>query len=303
MRCPPASLRRSGFTLVELLVVLAIIALLVGLLLPAVQQARESARRSACKSNLRQIGLALHMYHNLAQSFPPGWEGRDPTTFLPDIEGPAGWAWGAYALPYVEAANVAEQIDFSISLTDPIHAGVRETPQAIFLCPSDGEVPWFELEAEDGSGVLARLARANYVGMFGTNEIEECEEAPPGTPCLGDGAFFHNSRTTIGELRDGASQTILVGERASPPGASTWVGVWPGGEEAIVRVLGVADHVPNHPTGHFDDFGSQHPGGAQFLFGDGAVHFVADTIDEHVYRAMSTCAAGDFVAAPDWTPP
>jgi prepilin-type processing-associated H-X9-DG protein len=295
----PLRVPRRGVTLVALLVVLAIIAVLAALLLPAVQQAREAARRANCQSNLREIGVALHNYCDLNRGLPPGWRGIDPAAGVADVEAPRGWAWGAHALPYLEHSNLADAIDFNVSLTDPVHAGMRETPLEIFLCPSSNESQLFDLEAEDGSGVLARLARANYVAMFGTTEVEDCEFAPPGTRCEGDGDFYHNSFTTLEGLRDGASQTILVGERDSAAGASTWVGVWPGGEEAIVRVLGVADHVPNHPTGHFDDFGSAHPAGANFLFGDGAVHFVSEDIDEWVYRAMATRAGGDIVARPE----
>jgi len=86
----------------------------------------------------------------------------------------------------------------------------------------------------------------------------------------------------------------MVGERSSGKGHSTWMGVVPGGEEAMARILGVTDHSPNYELGHLDDFRSEHPGGANFVFGDGSVHFLSDDIDTVVYRAIATIEGGEI---------
>jgi prepilin-type N-terminal cleavage/methylation domain-containing protein/prepilin-type processing-associated H-X9-DG protein len=287
---------RSAFTLVELLVVIAIVGILIGLLLPAVQAARESARRTECTNNLRQIGLAMQMYADMCRVLPPGWMAVDPSTGQHDVAGQPGWACASAILPYLEQNNLAEnQLRTDLPVTDPANDTARVTVLPGFHCPSDGGNQWFELEAEDGSGPLARLATTSYVGMFGTLELHECEEAAPGTQCYGDGVLFHNSFVKLSDVGDGLSQTIFVGERSSRLGSSTWVGVVPGGEEAMQRVVGVADHPPNHPTGHFDDFSSGHWNGTNFLYGDGSVRFLSEDIDINVYKAMATRNGAELV--------
>src|SRR5579871_2149683 len=137
--------RRNGFTLIELLVVIAIIAVLMALLLPAVQQARESARRSQCTNNLKQIGLALHNYHEVHNSFPPsyltysnavmGFPGADSNTAPYGDTGP-GWAALAILLPYMEQSNLYNSINQDVPCWDPTNARVAQTQIATYLCPS-----------------------------------------------------------------------------------------------------------------------------------------------------------------------
>src|SRR5437588_5068752 len=134
---PPRVARRSAFTLVELLVVIAIIGVLIGLLLPAVQRVREAASRLKCKNNLKQIGLALHNYHDRAGVFPPGYIATGATVSMPANDLGPGWGWAAFILPELEQDNVYKQIRFDRDITAPINADIRATNLAIFQCPSD----------------------------------------------------------------------------------------------------------------------------------------------------------------------
>ena len=124
-----------GFTLIELLVVIAIIAVLIALLLPAVQQAREAARRTQCKNNLKQIGLALHNYHDNFSALPPGWIGVTGT--VTDVYGMNGWGWGSKILPQIDQANLYNTMNFSVKMESPANALARVVPLAAFRCASD----------------------------------------------------------------------------------------------------------------------------------------------------------------------
>ncbi len=132
----PRARRRSAFTLVELLVVIAIIGLIIALLLPAVQAAREAGRRTVCRSNMRQLGLALHTYHDVHDRLPAGWKGYAGIN-VPDPQGPSGWGWATALFPYLEQSNLHARINQNLSLLHPSHDTVRRTPLEIFLCPSD----------------------------------------------------------------------------------------------------------------------------------------------------------------------
>jgi len=291
------SRRRTGFTLIELLVVIAIIGILVALLLPAVQQAREAARRTQCRNNLKQLGLALHNYHDTHGTLPAGWVGVDPSTGAPFVDGLNGWGWGSKVLPQLDQSPLAGQIDYRLSITDPRHADVRATKLAVFRCPSDTGPDRWMIRNESGAD-LVELSTATYIGSFGTGEIDACEGLPPGVSCPGNGAFFHNSALGFNEFRDGLSSTFLVGERRTAVELdwySTWSGYVTEGEEAAVRLLGSTDHTPNDSHNHFDDFSSNHTGGAHFLLGDGSVKFIGTNIDLRVYQSISTRAGREVV--------
>ncbi len=309
-------LSRRAFTLVELLVVIAIIGILVGLLLPAVQSAREAARRMQCTNNVRQLGLAAHNYESANRRLPSGWVANN-------IHGEPGWGWSAALLPFMEGNNLHNQIDFRIPIEDSSHAQVRVTVVPTFLCPSDPGPNIFEIAAGDGhdhehdgfaigrgfGGLgnnpatalttvddppekLFPVAKSNYVGMFGTIELEDA-------PYKGDGIFYGNSRIKFRDVTDGLSNTLMVGERSSRLGGSIWLGNIPEAAEPHARILGVADHSPNAPQGHFDDFSSYHPGGANFMRADVSVTFLSDNIDLQVYQAMATRAGGEVVSQVD----
>ena len=300
-------MRRRGFTLIELLVVIAIIAVLIALLLPAVQQAREAARRSQCKNNLKQIGLAMHNYHDLFLRFPPGWIGVDPTTGAQSAhEGGSGAGWALMLLPQMEQAPLYNKFNFNVPINDPVNAPWIKTRIPSLVCPSDTApaITW-QIEEEGSPGaVLAELATANYIAAFGTEELDGCENAAGTAPvtaqgqCVGNGAVYHNSSTSIRGFTDGTSNTILVGERKTKADLgwwSTWSGMVPEGEEAFQRVLGSLDHTPNHPDSHLDDFSSYHVGDTHFLMGDGHVRFVSENIDGALYQALGTIRGGEVV--------
>lgn len=294
--------RRSAFTIVELLVVVAIIGVLIALLLPAVQQAREAARRTECKNNLRQIGISIHLHHDTHRRIPSGWNSDVPI-------GEPGWGWGAQLLPFMEQSNAHELIDYRLSIEDATHDFVREHTVSTFLCPTDGYPSPFLIggvhdhdhehgmagfqddddhdhDDDDHGNVdegptLFPIARSNYVGMFGSTEIEDA-------PSQGNGVFYHNSKVRFADIVDGMSNTFMVGERSSRLGGSVWIGVLREANEPMARVVGSADHVPNSPVGHFEDFGSYHPTGANFLLSDGSVRLINDEISPYVYWAAST---------------
>jgi prepilin-type N-terminal cleavage/methylation domain-containing protein len=291
------SIRRSGFTLVELLVVIAVIGILIALLLPAIQAARESARRCSCCNNLKQIGLAMHLHHDTYLQLPAGWDGFDATTGRPYGLGTPGWGWAARILPFIEQANVQKNlINFNKPVTDPANDAVRLLQLATFRCPSDvGQPQFLNIDEDTGVGTY-EFASANYVGVWGTGDIHVCGTLPVGVQCTGDGSFFHNSKIRFADFVDGLSQTFVAGERSSRLEYSTWVGTMEGIDCAPGRILGTAFYPPN-TGGHTHDFSSQHPSGTHFLLGDGSVRLVPQTIDAAVYRALVTRAGGEALGS------
>jgi len=293
--------RRSGFTLVELLVVVAIIGILIALLLPAIQAAREAARAISCSNKLKQIGIALQMHHDTRHRLPAGWNAYDPGTHQAHWFGEPGWAWSARILPFLEEKAIYKQmIHFELPITDPANDDARVVAIGSFRCPSDIGDDTFELQGGGpylGSGgyTPVKLATNNYIGVFGTVDIHiVC----PGTDCIGDGTFFLNKGLRFREMKDGLSHTFIVGERSSERAPSTWVGVVTGGQHAPARVVGVATYPPNstrQPVHYFHNFSSYHSMGAHFLTGDGAVHMVHQDIDDAIYKALCTRAHGDSI--------
>lgn len=298
--------RRNAFTLVELLVVIAIIGILIALLLPAVQAAREAARRMSCTNNLKQIGLALHNYHDTHRTLPIGWLGFDAGGRA-YFDGDPGWAWSTRILPFLEQRPVYEAIDMNAPVVAPGNAQARITVVPTFLCPSDVGKDVFELKDEidedtEGTAVITTLAKSNYPGVFGTQDMHGvCDPAEPGyNGCQGNGIFYLNRTVGFRDITDGLSSTFMAGERWSKWIQSTWTGVVPGGWHAHARVVAVAsDEFPPNSEANVEqqthNFSSFHPSGTNFLLCDGHVRMISETIDLQIYNALCTRAAGEVI--------
>jgi prepilin-type N-terminal cleavage/methylation domain-containing protein/prepilin-type processing-associated H-X9-DG protein len=207
--------QRRAFTLLELLVVVAIIAILAALLLPAVQQAREAARRVQCRNHLKQIGLAIHNYHDAHSTMPPGR--------MRSLVDGAGRCYSAYAhlLPMLDASPLYNRIDFNADPDDPAKNGIA-LGQTIpfFLCPSDS---YRILQSNVAGGVIVDSAVHNYPLSTGTT-YPLSPRNPGGVQVTG--VFYENSRTRFADLTDGASNTVCVSETVKAEGGpNTWDGV------------------------------------------------------------------------------
>jgi prepilin-type N-terminal cleavage/methylation domain-containing protein/prepilin-type processing-associated H-X9-DG protein len=307
---------RSAFTLIELLVVLAIIGVLTGLLVPAVQKIRESAAKSQCFNNLKQIGLGLQNYHDTRQYFPPGYQAS--ASYVDGATDTApGWGWAAFLLPYIEQERLYRQLDFAKPVQNS--PGIQ-TLIKIYLCPSD-LYPSAPFAVTDPFGTsIALAAPCSYAACVGGDETETT--GPDGL-----GIFYRNSATRLTDVKDGTSNTILVGERAWANVNGIWAGAINGGVcrrgkqnpcpgsgaafyPAATLVL-AHSHLNNALTdtdGGLDDFSSLHFGGSNFVFADGHVAFFgsvpsdlpngAYTKGSIVFQALGTRANDEPYQAP-----
>jgi prepilin-type N-terminal cleavage/methylation domain-containing protein/prepilin-type processing-associated H-X9-DG protein len=274
-----------AFTLVELLVVIAIIGVLVALLLPAVQAAREAARRMSCANNLKNIGLAMQNYHDTYQAFPIGVS----NTTAGNGNGANGnWTWPARILPYLEQGPLFDQLGVGNgNVPLPTAAGTLamlvKTPLNIYMCPScpgdRGKI----------NGFLSGYPKMNY---------------PAGKPMVmwrdwESDAGFRNRVTRMADVTDGTSNTFLCGERAAArlPNFISLGGIWsnqrgtnnsytfdanPPNQSYPLNALNAAGNccvTGNDRTNIRGSASSMHPSGLQFVFVDGSVRFISETID------------------------
>jgi prepilin-type N-terminal cleavage/methylation domain-containing protein/prepilin-type processing-associated H-X9-DG protein len=247
-----------------------------------------------------------------------------------------GWAWGSMILPQMEQQALCNSINYSLSVAFAANNTCSTTSVAAYLCPSDAGAPSVVPVLKDppdpaqpgtysGTGIDDYVARGNYVGMFGLGEI--CAASGPnnqpnvGSVGMASGMFNRNSRTSFADITDGSSQTIAIGERSHNLSYVTWtarsIDGWlgktsfveggtdkfnPSPEECWTQVLGPAGledgtRTPNSPEAHVEDYWSLHPGGVNFLFADGSVHFLKSSINPTPWRALATRAGGEAISA------
>ncbi|NLF71859.1 MAG: DUF1559 domain-containing protein [Candidatus Anammoximicrobium sp.] len=297
---------RNGFTLVELLVVIAIIGILVSLLLPAIQAAREAARRTECSNNLKQIGIALHNYHDTVHAFPMANVVRSVTSATPYGD---GWTWHARLLPYMEQGGLYDQIKHvmgtdsgTYTSTEQSLAG-RDTVLKVFQCPTHPRGP-----INTGVGKYGYQI-STYNGVCGTTTFND-DQLDQGTDVgyKGNGMFYMNSDVRIEDVTDGTSNTLMVAEVQDDFEDGTKL---PGSDrkycfakdsdnnpptDITEYLVGMESNDPINAktkdasgyTNNGEYAGSFHPGGAQFLLVDGSVRFIQESILMTTYQALAT---------------
>ncbi len=308
--------RNRGFTLIELLVVIAIIAILIALLLPAVQQAREAARRTQCKNNLKQLGIAIHNYHDVYGCIP-----------IADVNGTVNPVSAhARLLPYLEQSNLYNLVDFNVPYDHVNNTVPRNTELPAFRCPSDPT----SLPASVGG-------RNNYYWNAGSGIVMYASGAN-GQPSP-NGVIFHFARYRFADITDGLSNTSAMSEKMtgdgsngiSSPRTDTYrPGTYPNTpDEALVQcnAANVSDlsqqgysnvggpwlqqyHSTNQynhvlpPNGRSCMFppgriattaNSQHTGGIQTVLCDGSVRFVSDSVDLRTWRSLGSINGGELL--------
>ena len=317
---------RRAFTLVELLVVIAIIGILIALLLPAVQSAREAARRLHCTNKMKQLALALHNYGSAHGCLASGYIANKSTTGSSWCRDSAtntlfGAPWTVLVLPYLEQNALHARFDFAKQFTNVSYSPSEgdfnsknhqawKMPLDTYKCSSD---PYASVSESNS---------LNYVGVQGGGDYGGAACSGGGRVFFLNGVLYHNSHTRFADIRDGASQTFLLGETKYIPGAAhrggdanTYLGNggcyagWASGPKmdsdgpnpytlaaAVLQINSVpgsggerGDFPPNPDlfTQMSKLFGSFHVGGCNFAMADGSVHFVSETIDFSTYQALA----------------
>tara|TARA_R110002111_G_scaffold261826_3_gene335824 strand:- start:32219 stop:33169 length:951 start_codon:yes stop_codon:yes gene_type:complete len=310
--------QKRGFTLIELLVVIAIIAILIALLLPAVQQAREAARRSTCKNNLKQIGLALHNYHEIHSTFPPGITRAQGHPYGP-VE---GWntgkvLWSAFILPSMDQAPLYNMINFAVA--DPgknaVNATVRNADLPAYRCPSD--------PGGRGTTGSSGSGPSNYTGCVGNSPLGSVSGGGSSYQNNGTSVFFTDSKTKIRDITDGTSNTMMVSELLVGSKYITYGNVNTGGilddcstsggsankrgeswfyGDASIRWAFLTVFPPNTEVAcrSYQEYAnaspaSQHVGGVHILLCDGAVRFVSDNVHLKTWQNLGNKADGNVL--------
>ena len=326
--CSRGSRNRSGFTLIELLVVIAIIAVLIALLLPAVQAAREAARRAQCINNLKQLGIAMHNYHDVVGTFPPG-----ALNYTGVFSSPRQ-TYMVFLYPYMEATNIYN--NFNFKLTGPPFGlpwyntvnsfgptSITAVTVGTLLCPSDMMAPYpfqqkYPFDATDA--LTNYLSRSNYMGFFGNNNMGAAyAKDPTHLPA----AFGFNVVTRIAQFLDGTSNSLLMSESLTGAGRDAQDGracLWadfPGYSQLYTQLTPNSSspdllypiYCFSYPslnlpcaqgTGGGTDMAaarSRHPGGVNVLLGDASVRFVKSAVNVAVWRALGSISAGEVISS------
>jgi prepilin-type N-terminal cleavage/methylation domain-containing protein/prepilin-type processing-associated H-X9-DG protein len=296
---------RRAFTLIELLIVIAIIAILIALLIPAVQKVRAGAGRVQCLNHMHEIGVALHNYHDCWKRFPPGLDTTDQYWYL---------SWMGRLLPFVEQEPLAKTIgpEYARSInpwgeyTQPDFNGVGphiglSTEMEMYKCPMDNRT-LVATAVDFGFGNFDTVAFTSYLGISGT------------ASGANDGVLYNTSRVCLTDIMDGASNTLIVGER--PPSADLFYGWWYAGSGYdnlgtgdVVQGAKETEYAANfgcplaelglQPGTEADEcaqthFWSLHPGGANFLMADGSARFLSYDANP-ILPALATRAGGEAV--------
>ena len=298
----PGRSRNAGFTLVELLVVIAIIGVLVALLLPAVQAAREAARRMRCQNNLKQIGLAQHNFHDTRLHFPEGMQVDVTKHCAADCRGNTMWLT---VLPYMEQGNTEQQYNYDKGWPGAA-AALTNMVQQMYVCPSNGKYLQFP-NRRDYFGISGGRLRLSH-GWRGD--------------VFQDGLFTFNLKRRFADVTDGTSSTLAVGDSMHPQrwGAGPGYGdpnvggpvLWLMGGACMQPACRLTDAsygrdyrntkfpinatIPLLADNENDTpFGSRHPGGGNFLFADGHVSFLPQTLNLLTFQNLATIGGGETI--------
>ena len=255
----------KGFTLIELLVVVAIIGLLVSLLLPAVHSARESASKISCKNNLRQVGIALHAFHDANETLPVGClEWRGPHSPATNRQ----FAWSAKLLPFIEEGNLYEQIDWSLPFDAEENEAAAKTTIATYVCPSETSDSLTE-------------GHISYGGIFGERILNTTPD---------DGVFLYERPIRFRDIQDGLTNTLAVAEDVGGPDKQ-----WINGRNVFVVAHGIND---DEAWIGDNEIRGGHPGGAMVLFVDGRTTFLADSTEKELLGKWITRNGQEVVGQP-----
>ncbi len=311
--------RRSGFTLIELLVVIAIIAMLVAILLPAVQQAREAARRSTCQNNLKQLGLALHNYHNTYERLPR--VSRAPYFGTVNIAcGP-----NIALLPFLEATAVADLYNHNKKFSDVENLPLKDKMPRVFICPSspNGGQPL----SVPSNSTIDGFQTSDYAYMIGAIDLKGMANYSWQT--LGMAMMQDGSWGRFRDVTDGLSNTLMAYESAGrtkwwvnntemsiQPNwydgiRECWSTYYPGNyftqKTLVLDTTNPSGVVPTEPTPYVGGIMnvqnyeaspySFHPGGIEILLGDGAVRFVSESADIYNLSYMASANGGEVIGA------